>query len=163
MKTTTYPENHTRQLQRLLGLVSDSRKHFQEAIEKVKDTNFKNFLNQLLIEREALQIELKNRIIRLGGNPDANNVGFLSNLERSWQIIKAKASGSGDQEIIESCRNAEQIVLDGYDDVLQGTILEDEELKYFITSQRFTINQSFLELDQMYFNMFKTDNTIDGL
>jgi len=163
MKTTTYPENHTKQLQRLLGLVSDSYNHFKEAVEKIKSQDLKSFIKQLLIEREALQIELKNRIVRLGGNPDENHLGFLSGMERSWQMIKARASGGGDQEMLESCRNAEQTVLDGYDDVLQGSILEDEELKYFITSQRFTINQSFLELDQRYSSLFNTNNSIDNL
>jgi len=157
---TTYPENYTKQLQRLLGLVNDSRKHFEESLDKLNSQEFKDFLKQLLIEREAVEIELKNRIIRLGGDPTESNIGFLSGLERSWQAFKAKAAGTGDQEILEGCRNVDQTVLDGYDDVLQGTILEDEELKYFISSQRYTINQSFLELDDKYFSLFKNDNTI---
>jgi uncharacterized protein (TIGR02284 family) len=158
---SAYPENFTKQLQRLLGLVNDSRTHFAEAIEKVSSQEFKDFLKQILIEREALQIELVNRIVRLGGDPDDYKLSFLSGLERSWQTLKAKASGSGDQEILEACRNVDQAVLDGYDDVLQGSILEDEELKYFISSQRFTINQSFLELDERYFSLFKKDNSIN--
>lgn len=157
---TAYPENYTKQLQRLLGLVNDSRKHFADALEKVSSQEFKDFLKQLLVEREAIQIELVNRIVRLGGDPNDYKVNLLSGLERSWQALKAKASGSGDQEVLEGCRNVDQAVLDGYDDVLQGSILEDEELKYFITSQRFTINQSFLELDRRYFSLFKKDNSI---
>jgi len=156
----TYPENYVRQLQRLLGLVTDSQQHYQYAEENIKSTEFKDLLKFYVKERKKISEDLREKIASFGGNPNENDLGFLSMLERSWHEIQAKAAGRGDQELLESCRNSDQYLLDGYDDVLQGSVLERPDLKAFLSEQRLAINESFWELDRHYFNLFKTDNTL---
>ena len=155
-----YPENYTKQLQRLLALVSDSKKHYQHAAENIKSPEFKDLLKQYGAERESIIAELKQKIASMGGNPDEDEHGFLSILHRGWLEMKAKAAGKGDQELLEACRNTDQALLDGYDDVLQGTLLEHSDLKTFVSGQRLAINESFWELDRHYFNLFNTNNSI---
>lgn len=160
---TTYPENYTKQLQRLFVLVSDNQKHYQQAAEKVQNPEFKELFHHFSLEREAIINELRKRIVSSGVSPQKDEHGFMADLQRSWQDFKASVSGSGDQAVLESCRNSDQTVLDGYDDVLQGSVLEDAELKFFLSAQRYTINESFLELDRRYFDLFNSDNSADYL
>lgn len=155
----TYHENFIKQLHRLLSLITDSKKHYQHASEHIESTEFRDLLRQYVHEREIISNELRAKISSLGGDPDEDEHGFLSILQKSWLDLKAKAAGSGDQELLESCRNSDQALLDGYDDVLQGSVLENEDLKTFLAGQRLSINESFWELDRYYFSLFKTDNS----
>ncbi|WP_207425322.1 PA2169 family four-helix-bundle protein [Pedobacter sp. SYSU D00535] len=154
---TTYPENYTKQLQRLEALLNDSYKTYQHAIDHVQSADLKELLRSVATERESILAELKSRIRSMGGDPEHDETGFLATLQRGWQGIKAAAAGSGDQGVLDSCRSSDVEVLNGYDDVLQGTILEDTELKTFLASQRLTINNALIELDARYFKLFKSD------
>ena len=56
---------------------------------------------------------------------------------------------------MEKLRSTERETLDAYDDVLQGTILENFNLKTLIMGHRLIINEAFTELDRRYFELFK--------
>ena len=157
---TTVRKTYTKQLQRLLGLINDSRKNYQYAVDHTESNDLKDLFRNQQAKREAISAELRQKIQQSGADPDEQDQSFLSKMERSWEGFKASMSGKGDQEVLERCRNTDQAVLDGYDDVLQGNILQNQELKTFLAAQRLTINESFTDLDQRYFNLFKTDPSI---
>lgn len=157
---TTVQKNYTRQMQRLLGLISDSHKNYLYAIDHTKADDLKDLFRDQAAKRESIMSELRSRIEHTGGNPEEHDHSFLSQMERSWEGFKASISGKGDQEILERCRNTDQAVLDGYDDVLQGNILQNADLKTFLAAQRLVVNESFTELDRRYFNLFKTDPSL---
>ena len=147
----SYHENYTKQLQRLLNIVSKGKKKYIKASEQIDSEVFKNLFSRYIDERNHIISELKDAIKNLGGV-----VGESTEPEaglENWNSTKIHTKK--DQTILETLRGSEQETLDAYDDVLQGTILEEFDLKTLIMSQRLTISEAFTELDRKYFELFK--------
>jgi uncharacterized protein (TIGR02284 family) len=157
---TTYPENLAKQLQRLLTVITDNRKVYLEANDKTENSEVKTMISDGIALRTAIREELREKVAAYGGNPDDDDdQGFLSFLQRSWHDLKASAAGPGnDQLVLQSCRNSDQVVLDTYDDTLQGSVLEDRQLKTFLADQRLRINEPFLQMEAKFFSMFKNNS-----
>lgn len=147
----SYHENYSKQLQRLLNIVTKGQKKYVKASEQTDSEEFKNLFHRYADERNNIIAELKDAIRNYGGV-----VGESTEPEagiQNWNSTKIDTKK--DQTILETLRGSEQEILDTYDDVLQGTILEDFNLKTLIMSQRLTISESFTELDRRYFELFK--------
>lgn len=151
---TTYPENYTKQLQRLLNVVNKSKKKYLEASNDIDSPELKNLFNQFISERQTVYSELKTEINKRGG--DIEEIENDSALKpHHFNSLKSGAATHNDQSVLEKIRNTEQEALDAYDDVLQGSILEEFDLKTLIGGQRLIINEAFTELDRRYFSMFQ--------
>lgn len=155
-----YHENYIKQLQRLLHIISDSFKGYKEAEKDVESADLKELFRQIASERESMTEQLRERIARYGGNADIQGSDILGTLHRSWMGIKTAMTHKTDQTVLESCRNGDQAALDTFDDILQGDLLNDTEMKTFLTGQRFAVSQTFMELDRRYFSLFKADPSL---
>lgn len=156
-----YPENYTNQLKRVLQMVLDSHKGYSEAIEEAGSQEFKDLFSRIASERETIASQLIERIKRYGGDPaDENKNELLGMMHRGWMGIKTSVAKKTDQTVLESCRNGDQAILDLYDDILQGDLLNDTDMKTFLMEQRYIINNAFMELDKKYFDLFKKDTSI---
>ena len=150
---TSYHENYAKQLQRLLSVVTKSQKKYIDASDYVDSADFKNLFNRYADERKNIITELKEAIHKLGGkinNTDEAEIG-----SHHWNSTHSGQDPKKDQAVLEKIRNSEQETLDTYDDVLQGTILEEFNLKTLIMSQRLSINEAFTEIERRYFSLFK--------
>ncbi|WP_374164184.1 PA2169 family four-helix-bundle protein [Arcticibacter sp. MXS-1] len=155
-----YPENYTRQLQTLLRLVEDSSEGYKTAAEHASSQEFIELFRGFAAEREMLAEELRERIARYGVHAEEPGSDFMASLHRSWMGIKTAMTKKDDQAVLESCRNGDQSVLDAYDDMMQGDLLNDTDMKTFLSGQRYTINRAFMDLDKRYFDLFKKDPSI---
>lgn len=150
---TSYHENYIKQLQRLLNTVAKSEKRLIEAADHTNSKDYKKLFDRYADERITIMSELKEAIIDLGGNisnATETEIGtpHASNDNSSHDIKQYQA-------VLERLRNSERETLDAYDDVLQGSILEDFNLKTLLMGHRLTINEAFIELDKLYFALFK--------
>lgn len=155
-----YTGNYNKQLQSLLRLLNDSKQGYTEATELVQSAELKDLFFQIIKQRETLAAEIRDRIHSYGGTPDEERSDLMASLHRGWMEIKTSMTKKDDQAVLESCRNGDQTVLDAYDDILQGDLLNDTDIKTFLMSQRFIINETFTELDRRYFSLFKKDPSI---
>jgi uncharacterized protein (TIGR02284 family) len=148
---TSYHENFSKQLQRLINTISKSHKKHLKASEEVESDELKALFRRYADERGIMIHELKEAIQKLGGQVDQSTEpeAGLPN----WN--NTKIDTKKDQTVLETIRGSEQETLDTFDDVLQGSILEDFDLKTLIMSQRLTISEAFTELDRRYFDRFK--------
>lgn len=146
----SYQENFGKQLQRLLNAVHKSRNKYQEA-NNIDSPEIRNLTEKVISERKSIESELINEINNLGGSADIS--AESANLFDSENSIGNKGK---DQSVLEKIRSADRELLENYDDVLQGTILENVHLKTTLFGHRLLINEAFTELDQIYFSMFKT-------
>lgn len=148
---TSYHENYTKQLQRLLNAVNKSHRKYLKASDQIESQEFKDHFRRYTNERSQIIAELKEAIHKLGGqthdNADAETAVHHSD--------HTKTDAKKDQTVLESLRASEQETLDTYDEVLQGSILEEFDLKTLIMSQRLIINEAYTELDKRYFELFK--------
>jgi uncharacterized protein (TIGR02284 family) len=148
-----YHENYVKQLQRLLNSVVKSQKKYIDGSSHVDSADFKNLFNRYADERTNMISELKDAIQKLSGStPD------ITAEEVDAHHINSTHSGTdtkNDQDVMSKLRNSEKEALDTYDDILQGSILEEFNLKTLIMSQRLTISDALTELDQRYFDLYK--------
>lgn len=154
-----YSENYNKQLQRLYKILQDGQKGYSEAAEHVKSPDLKMLFEKIASEREILVNQMGSKMAEFGYIPDGHE-DALGVLHRGWMNLKASLTSNTDQNILESCRNADQAALDAFDDVLQGEILYDTALKAFLMEPRLKINETFLELDRRYFDIFKKDPSL---
>ena len=147
----SYHENYTKQLQRLLNIVAKGRKKYLKAAEQTESDEFRNLFNRYAGEREDIISELKAAIQKLDGqvNESTEQEAEVQNLNST------KVHSKKDQSILDSLRGSEQETLDTYDDVLQGSILEEFDLKTLIMGQRLRVNEAYTELERRYFELFK--------
>lgn len=154
-----YTENYNKQLQRLHRILQEGQKGYTDAAEHVKSEDLKALFQNIATEREALANQMAAKMVEFGYDPNGHD-DALGVLHRGWMSIKASMTSNTDQNILESCRNGDQAALDAFDDVLQGEILYDIELKSFLMEPRLKINETFLDLDKRYFDMFKKDPSL---
>ena len=150
---TSYHENYIRQLHHLLDAVKKSEKRFVEAAEHIDTAEYKNLFNHYIDERVNIITELKEAITKLGGTL---SLGDQAEIERPHSTeAKTNPDIKKEQPILERVRTSELEVLEAYDEVLQGTILEEFDLKTLLMGHRLTISEAFTELDKRYFAHFK--------
>jgi uncharacterized protein (TIGR02284 family) len=150
----TYRENFVPQLQRLFSILNDGKEGYRKAAQETHSGELRQLFLQFSESRQRLADELGRRIIEAGGTPDHPSGGILGDLHRHWMLLKTALTASDDQVILETCRNGDLAALDAYDDILQGAILETS-LKPFLMNQRIDVHQQFLEVDKLYFSLFK--------
>lgn len=143
----SYRENFEKQLQRLLHAVRKSRNKYQEAY--IESPEVKNLFDNVITERETIESELITEIKALNSSADVDAYEFSGNKA-------SKSGGHSEQSVLEKIRGTDRELLEAYDDVLQGTILESVHLKAVLSSQRFLVNEAFTKLDAKYFSLFKT-------
>ena len=148
-----YSESYIKKLNGLLHLVNDSNKGYKEAVARADSQDLKDLFSHIAQQRESLARELEDRIHSYSGDVKAGSE-FKASLHRSWMGIKTAMTKKDDQAVMESCRNGDQVVLDAYDDMLQGDLLNDTSMKTFLMGQRLIINEAFMEIDRRYFDLF---------
>lgn len=155
----TYSENYNKQLQRLYKILQDGHKGYIDASDHVKSDDLKVLFKEIAAEREILANQMAAKMVEFGYDPN-NSDDALGALHRGWMGLKASITSNTDQNILESCRNGDQAALDAFDDVLQGEVLYDTELKSFLMEPRLKINETFVDLDKRYFDLFKKDPSL---
>jgi hypothetical protein len=150
---TSYHENYIRQLHHLLDAVKKSEKRFVEASDHVDSADYKDLFNRYVDERITIIAELKEAIIKLGGTLSSGEKAEIEKPQTTEEKINPDIKK--EQSILERVRSSEREALEAYDEVLQGTILEDFNLKTLLMGHRLTINEAFTELDKRYFAHFK--------
>jgi len=153
---TSYHENYVKQLKRLLTVINKSKRKYAEASNDIESAEIKDIFNQFISERQTISSELKNQIQKLGGTTKESEDDSAELNTRHFNSTKTHTGSGHDQTVLEKIRNSEQETLDTYDDILQGSILEEFDLKTLIASQRLIVSEAFTELDRRYFSMFKS-------
>jgi hypothetical protein len=150
---TSYHENYIRQLHHLLDAVKKSEKQLVEASDHVDSADYKNLFNHYIDERINIISELKEAIKKLGGTLSSREEAEIEKPHSTEAKINPDIKK--EQPILERVRTSEREVLEAYDEVLQGTILENFDLKTLLMGHRLTISEAFTELDKRYFAHFK--------
>ncbi|MXV15326.1 ferritin-like domain-containing protein [Hufsiella ginkgonis] len=151
----TYTENHGQKLEQLLSLLNDGKIGYRNAAQQTENPDLRTIFMRFAAQREELADQLRPFVTTYGGDPDNIGGGALGAIHRSWMNIKTAFTDNDDQAILETCKNGDLAALDAYDDALQGSILETP-LKPILMNQRIDIHQAFLEIDKLYFGLFKT-------
>lgn len=150
-----YHENYLKQLERLLDSVVKSQKRYIEDSKHLESVELKNLFDKYAVERNDIIAELKKDIQSIG--PKIHSISDVKIDQQNWDIPLPATNSHSDQSILAKARHTEQGTLDMYDEVLQGSVLEDLSLKTALMGQRLKINESFTEMDRQYFELFKKD------
>lgn len=156
----SYSENYGKQLKHLYKILLESCNGYIEACKHISSPDLQALFEKTIEDRQMIVKQIRDKMAEYGGSSDDMEGGSEGLIHRSWMQFKTAFTSSSDQSILESCRNGEQVVLDLYDDVLQGEVLYDMTLKTFLMEQRLKVNENFIELDKRYFALFKKDPSL---
>ncbi len=152
-----YPENYTKQLQRILLIINDGKEGYAKAAEQATSNHLRELFISYSNQRRDMALELKEKIEKMGGKAENNEGDKAGSVHRAMMSFKTAFTSDkkDDQAILETCRTGEQAALDVFDDILQGSILETD-LKGFITGLRMQVSQAYYEMDKLYFERFNS-------
>ncbi len=152
-----YPENYVRQLERLLTTANSGKEGYKEAAGQVHTDILKELFLKYSKEREHIAEELKERIRMMGGMPhvEEDTPGFIHRMISAIKTVFTWGA-KDDETVIESCRTGDLEALNLYDDILQGSVLEQTGLKSFLIKQRLLISEAFNKINQLHFARYKT-------
>lgn len=120
---------------------------FQNASEKVRDPNLKNYLVDHARQRSQFNSELRQEITTLGGTPTEKKEGSAS-LHQTWMDIKTALSSDKEEAVLEECIRGDKNALKEYRDVLEERDVPDN-VKTTVRKQLDQIESSLRELERL--------------
>jgi uncharacterized protein (TIGR02284 family) len=140
-------KNVIEELNDLVEKNHDAVDGFQNAAEKVKNHDLKNFLMEHAQQRNQFNSELRQEITALGGNPKESKEGSAS-LHQTWMDIKTALSSDKEEAVLEECIRGDKNALDEYRDVLEERDVPDN-VKSTVRKQMEQIESSLRELERL--------------
>jgi len=133
-------------LNELLTKSYDAEAGYQNAAEKVDDTQLKNYLNARAEQRNNFGHQLKSEITSLGFEPD-KGTSSLGDLHRTWMNLRDALSGSN-EALFEECIRGEEASVNEYKEVLKETSYP-ENVRMVLVEQQTSIEASLQQARQL--------------
>jgi len=140
-------KNVIEELNDLVKKNHDAVDGFQNAAEKVKDHDLKNYLMEHVHQRNQFNSELRQEITSLGGTPKESKEGSAS-LHQTWMDIKTALSSDKEEAVLEECIRGDKNALNEYRDVLEETEVPTN-VKTTVRNQMEKIESSLRELERL--------------
>lgn len=102
----------------LLAKSIDAEKGYMKVSEPIKNASVKLFFERKSRQRGYFAHELRNEIIRLGGEVDSNEGSIAGDLHRFWIDVKTFITSDDVESALELCETGEKAALKVYDDFI---------------------------------------------
>lgn len=109
-------------LNELLERNYDAEKGYKKAAEDVDNSLLKDFFKEYSGQRYNFGHEIKEEILRIGGDPDKGS-SITGDLHRTWIDVKSLVTGKDSEAVIKECLRGEKAALEDYEDALRRTDL----------------------------------------
>ncbi len=109
-------------LNELLERNYDAEKGYKKAAEDIDNSLLKDFFTDYSGQRYNFGHELKEEIIKLGGEPEKGSA-VKADLHRAWIDIKSIVTGKDTEAVVSECVRGEKKALEDYEDALRRTDL----------------------------------------
>ena len=104
-------------LERLIATNRDGQAGYRDAAEHIQNSELKGYFNEQSIERAQFAGQLESEVQRLGQLEPQDRGSAGAALHRAWIDFKSSL-GAGDQSILASVEQGEDVARGTYEDVL---------------------------------------------
>lgn len=119
----------------LLTKAYDAEQGYQTAAEHAQgDLSLQSFFQHQSGIRRQMGHDLKEEILRLGGEPD-KGASVVAKAHQVWIAMRGFVTGGDNDAILEECIRGEQAALDEYDEAIRMQGL-DPQVSTFLSAQR---------------------------
>ena len=105
-------------LNELLERNYDAEKGYKKAAEDIDNSLLKDFFRDYSGQRYNFGHELKEEILKLGGEPQKGS-GVRADLHRAWIDVKSIVTGKDTEAVVNECIRGERKALEDYEDALR--------------------------------------------
>jgi len=105
-------------LEKLIQTCRDGQAGYREAAEHIENPELKGFFNEQSIERAQFAGQLESEVQRLGEMEPQKKGSTSAALHRAWIDLKSNLGG-GDQAILSSVEQGEEVARSAYEDALK--------------------------------------------
>jgi uncharacterized protein (TIGR02284 family) len=105
-------------LEKLIETCRDGQAGYREAAEHIDNPELKGFFNEQSIERAQFAGQLESEVQRLGEMEPQRRGSAGAALHRAWIDLKSNL-GAGDQAILSSVEQGEDVARKAYEDTLK--------------------------------------------
>lgn len=109
-------------LNELLERNYDAEKGYKKAAEDIDNSLLKDFFRDYSGQRYNFGHELKDEIVKLGGEPEKGS-STKGDLHRTWIDLKSIVTGKDTEAVINECIRGEKKALEDYEEALRRTDL----------------------------------------
>lgn len=110
-------------LEKLIETCRDGQAGYREAAEHIQDSELKGYLNEQSVERAQFAGQLESEVQRLGEMEPQRRGSTGAALHRAWIDLKSNLGG-GDQSILSSVEQGEEVARKTYQDALRKDLPE---------------------------------------
>ena len=110
-------------LEKLIETCRDGQAGYREAAEHIQDSELKGYLNEQSVERAQFAGQLESEVQRLGEMAPQRRGSTGAALHRAWIDLKSNLGG-GDQSILSSVEQGEEVARKTYQDALRKDLPE---------------------------------------
>lgn len=127
-------------------LLADSRKGYHEAAGRVGSPQLAQFLQQLSVQRDAMQTELATELRRFRRDDRLQDGTAKGTLHRAWMDIRDALGRSDDAKMLDECERGEKYLLGRIDAVLEtpGIVASSKQL---LAVQRKQVQENLTQLE----------------
>lgn len=111
-------------LNRIIEIANDGRCGYENAAKNVNDDTLKALFTQYSDERASFVRELKDEVLKLGGDPEEGG-DALGALHRTWMNITSGLASGERADVLKSCITGEQAAVKAYTEGLQNETTSD--------------------------------------
>ena len=127
----------------LIQISNDRIVGYEKAIAeaKDKDVDLKGIFNEMANQSRKYTDELKQEVIRLGGEPTTDTTS-LGKVYRVWMDLKAAITGKDRESILGSCEYGEDVAQRAYEAALESDAYMSTEIRQMISEQKNNLKSS---------------------
>lgn len=134
-------------LNNLVRINIDASKGYSLAAENIENDNFRNFLQSYAEQREKYAEQLKDEIVKIGGEP-VSSTSVLGDIHRGVMKMREAVSPSRDSALLTECSRGEGEALAQYKKTLETTPFS-VELRRMIMTQFDKIRAAKSTMDEL--------------
>lgn len=135
-------------LNRLITICIDGKEGYQEAAVNADSAVLRSMFAGYSAERAGFAEQLKEEVIKLGGNPEPNH-GPFGSLHRAWMDVKAALSARDNKAVLGACIIGEQEAIRAYSAILKKNQVAPQ-IRALLNEQRSNIEETSDKLEGVF-------------
>lgn len=133
-------------LKRLVNVVNDGKEGYESAAEATNSIELEAVFSKYATQRAGFAQELKDHIVKHGGESVNEEGGVLGALHRTWIDIKQALSSKEDAAVLAAIETGEKAAIEKYDEVLENFAIHADHI-VLLQRQRTGILEALREIE----------------
>ncbi len=141
-------------LKKLVNVANDGKEGYESAAEATNSIELEAIFSKNATQRAGFAQELKDHIVKHGGDSENEEGSVLGAIHRTWNDIKQALSSKEDAAILAAIETGEKAAIKKYDEVLENFSIHADHI-VLLQRQRTAILEALREIETYHHRLAK--------